>query len=208
MRECSSINNTSQIFNFSYTSIYKIFNENMSMVNANIKHRIRNSIRDAVFGSPEIFGHLDSSLTHKVTKVIDTWTNNINIISTTGRSPDPLLSISVGILREPYNDLPYEFLGFSTIEWLRWLMLGADRTIATYNFVKDDGRGRHAISMQRKGRSWTIPPEHRGQHNLALHLFPQIEKNIDAIVKSEVGNTIKPPRHGSTSMYSIQQKGI
>ena len=46
--------------------------------------------------------------------------------------------------------------------------------------------------MQRKGRTWTIPVEYRGQHNLALHLFPQIEKKIDSIVKSEVENAIRP----------------
>ena len=191
MSQCSSVNNNKQIFNFAVASMYQVFNENISIINANIKYRIKNSIREVMFSSPETFGYLETNVTHKLTKVIDTWANNINIMSTTGRSPDPLLTISVGILREPYNDVPYEFLGFSTIEWLRWLMLGADRSIATYTFVREDG-ARDTISMQRKGRTWTIPAEHRGQHNLALHLFPQIEKKIDGIIKSEVENAIRP----------------
>ena len=191
MSQCSSVNNDKQIFNFAVASMYQVFNENISMINANIKYRIKNSIREVMFNSPETFGYLETNVTHKLTKVIDTWANNINIMSTTGRSPDPLLTISVGILREPYNDLPYDFLGFSTIEWLRWLMLGADRSIATYTFVREAG-GRHTISMQRKGRTWTIPIEYRGQHNLALHLFPQIEKKIDSIVRSEVDNILRP----------------
>ena len=101
MSQCSPVNNNKQIFNFAVASMYQVFNENISMINANIKYRIKNSIREVMFNSPETFGHLETNVTHKLTKVIDTWANNINIMSTTGRSPDPLLSISVGILREP-----------------------------------------------------------------------------------------------------------
>ena len=174
-------------------TIFKQMNQDSSKINANIKTRIRDSIREAMFSSPEIRGPVEATVTHKLTKIIDTWTNNISIITQTGKSPTPLLSISVGILREPHNDIPYEFLGFSTIEWLRWLMLGGDKTIVSYNFVQETGRAR-SLRMERRGRAWTIPVEVRGKHNFALHLFPQIEKKIDAIVKAEVENALRPHR--------------
>ena len=172
-------------------TLFKKLNQDVPKVNANIKTRIRDAIREAMFSSPEIRGPIEGGVTHKLTKVIDTWTNNISLITTIGKSSDPLLSISVGILRDIHNDIPYEFLGFSTIEWLRWLMLGGDKTIVTYNFVREPGKPR-GIMMERQGRTWTIPIEVRGQHNFALHLFPQIEKKIDAIVKAEVENALRP----------------
>ena len=172
-------------------TLFNQLNQDTPKINANIKTRIRDAIREAMFSSPEIRGPIEGGVTHKLTKVIDTWTNNISLITTIGKSSDPLLSISVGILREPHNDIPYEFLGFSTIEWLRWLMLGGDKTIVTYNFVREPGKSR-SLRMERKGRTWTIPIEVRGQHNFALHMFPQIEKKIDAIVKAEVEHALRP----------------
>ena len=171
-------------------NIFQRLNQDAPKINANIKSRIRDSIREAMFSSPEIRGPIEGGVTHKLTKIIDTLTNNISIITNIGKSPNPLLSISVGIIRQPHNDVPFEFLGFSTIEWLRWLMLGGDKTIVTYNFVKEAGKPR-SLAMERKGRTWTIPVEVRGQHNFALHLFPQIEKKIDAIVKIAVEDAIK-----------------
>jgi len=171
-------------------NIFQRLNQDAPKINANIKSRIRDSIREAMFSSPEIRGPIEAGVTHKLTKIIDTWTNNISIITNIGKSPNPLLSISVGIIRQPHNDVPFEFLGFSTIEWLRWLMLGGDKTIVTYNFVREVGKPR-SLAMERKGRTWTIPVEVRGQHNFALHLFPQIEKKIDAIVKIAVEDAIK-----------------
>ena len=70
-------------------------------------------------------------------------------------------------------------------------MLGGDKTIVTYNFVREPGKSR-SLRMERKGRTWTIPIEVRGQHNFALHMFPQIEKKIDAIVKAEVEHALRP----------------
>ena len=99
-------------------TLFNQLNQDTPKINANIKTRIRDAIREAMFSSPEIRGSTEGGVTHKLTKVIDTWTNNISLITTIGKSSDPLLSISVGILREPHNDIPYEFLGFSTIEWL------------------------------------------------------------------------------------------
>ena len=46
--------------------------------------------------------------------------------------------------------------------------------------------------MQRQGRTWTIPIDVRGQHNFALHIFSQLEKKIDAIVKAEVEHALRP----------------
>ena len=177
---------------FVNTLFYQL-NQDTPKINANIKTRIRDAIREAMFSSPEIRGPIEGGVTHKLTKVIDTWTNNISLITTIGKSSDPLLSISVGILRDIHNDIPYEFLGFSTIEGLRWLMLGGDKTIVTYNFVREPGKSR-SLRMERKGRTWTIPIEVRGQHNFALHMFPQIEKKIDAIVKAEVEHALRPHR--------------
>ena len=178
-------------------TLFNQLNQDTPKINANIKTRIRDAIREAMFSSPEIRGPIEGGVTHKLTKVIDTWTNNISLITTIGKASDPLLSISVGILREPHNDIPYEFLGFSTIEWLRWLMLGGDKTIVTYNFVREPGK-RRGIIMQRQGRTWTIPIDVRGQHNFALHIFSQLEKKIDAIVKAEVEHALRPHRISSS----------
>ena len=181
-------------------TIFKQLNQNAAQVNANIKNRIKESIRDAMLSSPEIRGPLKSDVSDRLTNIINVWTNNINIISNIGRSPDPLLTISVGILRAPHTDTPYEFLGFSTIEWLRWLMLESDKTIATYHFVRDSDSPQR-ITMERKGRAWTIPPEVRDKHNFALHIFPEIEEKITSIIKSEVENEI-----GSHCLSSGKQK--
>ena len=68
MSQCSPVNDNKQIFNFAVASMYQVFNENISMINANIKYRIKNSIREAMFNSPETFGYLETNVTHKLTK--------------------------------------------------------------------------------------------------------------------------------------------
>ena len=69
-------------------------------------------------------------------------------------------------------------------------MLESDKTIATYHFVRDSDAPQR-ITMERKGRAWTIPVEVRDKHNFALHIFPEIEEKITSIIKSEVENEIR-----------------
>ena len=79
-------------------------------------------------------------------------------------------------------------------------MLESDKTIATYHFVRDSDAPQR-ITMERKGRAWTLPPEVRDKHNFALHIFPEIEEKITSIIKSEVENEI-----GSHCLSSGKQK--
>jgi hypothetical protein len=192
-------------------------NRNVRKIHTSIKTQIKEAVRDLLFSAPEVTelmgGILQGQLgvvnpTSKITGIIDTWVQNIEVSTVVNKMASragPLLTIEIKILRQDYSDvlsLPqsaYESVGSRgtfIIEWLRWLLLEGDRTIANYFFMPGNmrqSRTRLGIMVQKEGRRWSVPPQFRGiaTDNFATRALVQLDKTIDKIVEMEVKRVMR-----------------
>ena len=82
------------------------------------------------------------------------------------------------------------------IEWLRWLLLEGDKTIANYFFLpgrRSKSRTGRGIMVQKEGRVWSIPPQFRGTatDNFATRALENLDKALDRIVRVEINKVFK-----------------
>ena len=187
-------------------------NRNVRKIHARIELGVKQAVRDLLFNAPEVSelmgGILQAQLgvtnpTSRITSIIDTWVNNIEISTVVHKrklKEGPLLTINIKILRQDYSDvllLPesaYDSVGprgTFIIEWLRWLLLEGDKTIANYFFMPGNmrqSRTRLGIMVNKQGRRWSIPPQFRGTENdnFATRALGELDKAIDKIVDMEL----------------------
>jgi hypothetical protein len=192
-------------------------NRNVRKIHTSIETQVKEAVRDLLFSAPEVTelmgGILQGQLgvvnpTSKITGIIDTWVQNIEVSTVVNKMASragPLLTIEIKILRQDYSDvlsLPqsaYESVGSRgtfIIEWLRWLLLEGDRTIANYFFMPGNmrqSRTRLGIMVQKEGRRWSVPPQFRGiaTDNFATRALVQLDKTIDKIVEMEVKRVMR-----------------
>ena len=122
---------------------------NVTTLNTSIKARVKDTFMELLFNSPEVtsltrgalYGNLGvDDPDGKIINIVDTWMNNIHVSVQAGKSP--LLTVNIGILTEDYSDvlsLPdssHVSDNGHIIEWLRWLLLEGDKTIANYFFLQ------------------------------------------------------------------------
>ena len=187
-------------------------NRNVRKIHARIELGVKQAVRDLLFNAPEVSelmgGILQAQLgvtnpTSRITSIIDTWVNNIEISTVVHKrklKEGPLLTINIKILRQDYSDvllLPesaYDSVGprgTFIIEWLRWLLLEGDKTIANYFFMPGNmrqSRTRLGIMVNKQGGRWSVPPQFRGteKDNFVTRALADLDKAIDSIVQMEI----------------------
>ena len=182
---------------------------NVTALNTSIKARVKDTFMELLFNSPEVTsltrGALQGNLgvtdpEGKIINIVDTWMNNIHVSVQAGNSP--LLTVNIGILTEDYSDvlsLPdssHVSDNGHIIEWLRWLLLEGDKTIANYFFLpgrRSKSRTGRGIMVQKEGRVWSIPPQFRGTatDNFATRALENLDKALDRIVRVEINKVFK-----------------
>ena len=192
-------------------------NRNATQIQASIETQVKGAVRNLLFGSPEVAelmgGVLQAQLGvtnpgSRITSIIDTWVNNIEVAVIAHKRKlrsGPLLTIDIRILRQDYSDvlsLPQSSYdsagprGTFIIEWLRWLLLEGDKTIANYFFMPGNmrqSRTRLGIMVNKQGRRWSVPPQVRGtaEDNFATRALTNIHIDIEKIVQSTLTSLIK-----------------
>ena len=187
-------------------------NRNVRKIHASIAIRVKEAVRELLFNAPEVSelmgGILQGQLgitnpSSRISSIIDTWVENIEVSTVVHKrklKEGPLLTIDIKILRQDYSDvlsLPqsaYESVGprgTFIIEWLRWLLLEGDKTIANYFFMPGNmrqSRTRLGIMVNKQGRRWSVPPQVRGtaEDNFATRALAELDKTIDKIVDMEL----------------------
>ena len=197
--------------------ISKKLDKSALKINAAVKKRIQDTVREMLILAPEVMDLIGGSLQGqlgvtnphgRLTAIVDTWVESIQVstvVYSGAKKAGPLLAIQVGILRQGYGDvlsLPessYESVGARgvfLIEWLKWLLLEGDKTIVDYTFLPGNRRGSRTglgIMVQITGRKWSIPPQFRGTENdnFATRALSKLDKAIDLIVQAEMTRILK-----------------
>lgn len=111
----------------------------------------------------------------RIDKIIDKWTDSINIDYSPVKNVNRRLSgsIKATAIIADYSDVTgmseatYDTAKGTTIEWLDWLLLQGDRRIIIDYGIKVDGTnlsrtGLGKIMFKGTGKSWGVPPEFAG----------------------------------------------
>lgn len=179
----------------------------------NLKVKIPQQVKNAIISEPEYQSLISGKLqyefgipdaTTKVNKILDIWSNNINvnIIPVTISGNRLRGGFAINMIQSDYGDVlgddsanVVDSKSGAVLPWLEWLLLYGNKIIIN-NYQVQVGPNKNsrtglAIMVSSK-ESWRVPPEFAGStdNNWITRALSKLDSTISNIIQQEIESNI------------------